>query len=99
MEEAVEQNKDMDVLLDYDLEFHRVITESANNPLLTNVYEYITRLTIPSRKKATQRIFDTGNNKLFLELHEKWIALFKTGTLHDIPDILKEHYVFWENEK
>ncbi len=39
MEEAVEQNKDMDVLLDYDLEFHRVITESANNPLLTNVYE------------------------------------------------------------
>lgn len=99
MEETIKRTDDMETVLDSDLQFHRVITECTENPLLVNMYEYITRLTIPSRKKATRRIFDTGNREIFISLHEEIVNMFVSNDRSKILENVKKHYIFWKDEK
>jgi len=99
MEKTIKETADMDRVLEADLAFHRTITECTENPLLVNMYEYITKLTIPSRKKATQRIFDTGNREIFITLHEEIVNMFAEKDMSKILETVKKHYIFWKDEK
>ena len=99
MEETIKRTDDMETVLDSDLQFHRVITECTEEPLLCNIYEYRTSLTIPLRKKAARIMFDTGNREIFMSLHEEIVNMFVSNDRSKILENVKKHYIFWKDEK
>ncbi|MEA5085251.1 MAG: GntR family transcriptional regulator [Lachnospiraceae bacterium] len=94
-----DENATVDEVLERDLFFHRSIIDCTKNQLLSTMYDYIIRLTIPSRIKATERIFATGNRQLFLQLHQQMFQLLKNRDKSMIEETVKNHYMFWRKEE
>jgi DNA-binding FadR family transcriptional regulator len=92
------KNATIKEILDTDLSFHKSIIDCTNNQLLSTMYDYIIRLTIPSRIKATEHIFATGKRQVFLQLHKQMFEVLKNRNKNKIEETVKNHYMFWRNE-
>ncbi len=100
MEEVlVDDTISIEEILEKDLAFHKSIIDCTNNQLLATMYDYIIRLTIPSRIKATERIFESGNRLTFLELHRQTYEILKSRDKSLIEETVKNHYTFWRKEE
>lgn len=100
MEEILaDESANVEEILEKDLLFHKSIIECTNNQLLSTMYDYIIRLTIPSRIKATEHIFATGNRQMFLQLHKQMFEVLKNRDKSRIEETVKNHYMFWCKEK
>lgn len=86
----------IDRVLELDNQFHTRITDAAQNPMLTTITEYITRLTLPSRLETTRRVMEQGDIEHFVDLHRQLLTVIERRQLDLIPQTVQDHYVFWK---
>ena len=86
----------IDRVLELDNRFHTRITDAAQNPMLTTITEYITRLTLPSRLETTRRVMESGQIEYFVDLHRQLLTVIERRELDLIPQTVQDHYVFWK---
>lgn len=82
--------------LDLDSRFHTRIADAAQNPMLSTITEYITRLTLPSRLETTRSIIESGDIERFVDLHRQMLTVIERRQLELIPQTVQDHYVFWK---
>lgn len=88
---------DSQSLMQADMDFHMAVTKAAENELLTSVYSYVERITLPSRLNAIARILAQGETEHFLELHKQLVDIIE-GRSSRIEQTLNEHYMYWNRE-
>lgn len=82
-------------VLQADVDFHRALVESTGNPILCNMYEYVDRITTPSREKTVELVLEKNQAEKFILLHQKIINLLLEKNYQNIESVLAEHYQFW----
>lgn len=80
-----------------DNEFHLAITKMVGNEILYNINGYISKFTLPSRLKTTEDNIKNGTIQNYYVLHEKIYKLLEEKNVSMIEQIIKEHYIYWEN--
>lgn len=86
-------------IMDEDTNFHMQIAKITNNEQLVNITDYITRITIPSRRKTIKRVLESGGIEHFIELHEQMIQVIEKKQYDQIGRAVLDHYVYWKEEK
>ncbi len=87
---------DIDVLLKADVDFHMSIVKAIDNALLISMYHYVDRITIPSRKQATQCIIQKDVKDSFINLHKDIVDLILRQDVDQISEVVNRHYRFWK---
>ncbi|MDO4272404.1 MAG: GntR family transcriptional regulator [Eubacteriales bacterium] len=88
----------VDEIMAYDEEFHSVIAEAAGNIQLVNITDYITRITIPSRKKTVEKIVNLKEADNFISLHNQLIRVIEEKQFDQIEKAVLDHYVYWKEK-
>lgn len=94
--EFQQQEPSVDHILDLDLTFHTEITGAINNPEISTVASYITRLTVPSRRRAVRRWIESGKSDVFLALHRDIVDVIARRDTASIVRVVEEHYINWK---
>lgn len=94
-----EDHIEVELVLEADIIFHMAIVKAIDNELLESMYNYVDRITIPSRTRATNLILDSQKISDFVKLHEEIIDLIRNKDVLKISDIVEEHYYFWQKIK
>lgn len=96
MQEAARRTPpNIDGILEKDLAFHLAVTDAIHNPLVTTVYEYITRISVPSRRISIEKWIADQNMDLFLDLHRRIVRTIEEGDQASIEKVIRAHYVYW----
>ncbi len=98
-DEVQKENMDVDLLLEADIKFHMSIGEAIQNQLLINMYNYVDRITIPSRIYATKLIIEKNARDRFIQLHQKIVDLIEHHNVQSVNEVVNEHYMFWKQIK
>lgn len=97
MEEAIHKEiPDVEQVMDADTRFHAAIAAMGHNPQLVTITEYITRLTIPSRKKTVCDVIQKGETGHFIELHKEVLEVIKKRQSSAVVKTVQDHYVYWK---
>ena len=83
-------------VLELDMKFHSRIAGAANNPMLETITEYITLLTLPSRRKTTRKVMESGEIDNFVELHRRLLTVIERHQTEEIVRAVQDHYVYWK---
>jgi GntR family transcriptional repressor for pyruvate dehydrogenase complex len=94
-EEFKKPQPDIDKLLDMDLRFHNKIAGSINNPQITTVNNYITRLSLPSRRQSIEKWIRDGKADTFIELHSEIVDVIEKRDVSRIEQVIEAHYIYW----
>lgn len=86
----------VDDIMELDEQFHGEIGMAAENEQLLNITNYITRITVPSRKKTIEKILHIGDQKNFIHLHEQLIKVIEERQFDQIERTVLDHYVYWK---
>lgn len=86
-------------IMDQDTDFHMKIARFTDNEQLVNITDYITRITIPSRRKTVRRVLESGGGKHFIELHQQMIQVIENQQYNQVGKAVMDHYVYWKEEK
>ncbi|MGN0975743.1 MAG: FadR/GntR family transcriptional regulator [Gemmiger sp.] len=86
----------VDRVLELDSRFHSNIAGAAQNPMLTTITEYITRLTLPSRLETTRKVLQCGQVEEFVDLHRQILTVIERRQTDAIVKTVQDHYVFWK---
>lgn len=85
-------------VMELDTRFHSIIAQITHNPQVASVTEYITRLTVPSRMETVDRVLKSGAVDNFVQLHRQIVSLIASKDAARIVEVVKNHYVYWEND-
>lgn len=88
---------DADKVLKADIDFHNALEYATHNKLVVTINSVITKLTIPSRLKATKRMLDENMNEFIISTHKKMMDAVEKKELSQIIKIVEESYVQWES--
>jgi len=100
MEKELHRSKpSIEKIMGWDTAFHGALAEKADNPQLITITNYITRLTIPSRRETVSRVLHSGDLDNFLNLHRKMLDVVKKGRSEKVVETVMEHYVYWKEGK
>lgn len=83
-------------ILELDMEFHRSIAQTIQNPQIDTVTSYIGRMTVPSRRETVQKWLDRGQIEEFLDLHRRIAEVIEKKDASRIVQVVKDHYVLWK---
>lgn len=86
----------LDRVLELDMKFHSRIAGAANNPMLETITEYITLLTLPSRRETTRKVMEANEIDNFVELHRRLLTVIERRDAGEIVRAVKDHYVYWK---
>lgn len=78
-----------------DSDFHRCLAEISHNSQLVTLADYIDRLTIPTRIKATELIMGQGKEAEYIHLHQQIVHIVEASAVSEIEDTVNSHYYFW----
>ncbi len=81
-------------ILEKDLAFHKAIAATIGNPQVDILTDYITRMTIPARKRAVQKWIELGKQAEFIRLHREIIAVIAERDMARVTEVVENHYVF-----
>lgn len=95
-QEMHQNNPSTDRIMELDTQFHSAIAQTTRNPQLVSVTEYITRLSVPSRRKTVERVLRDGEIDNFVELHRQLVALIANRDTRQIERVVLDHYVYWD---
>ncbi|SFR87539.1 FadR/GntR family transcriptional regulator [Anaeromicropila populeti] len=95
-EEIYKENPSVDTIMDLDKQFHELIASKAHNPQLVTITEYITRLTIPSRKQTVCEVLKQGDKENFINLHKQMLEVVENRQKEKIVQTVLDHYVYWK---
>lgn len=82
--------------LELDSQFHTQIAGAAQNPMLTTITEYVTRLSLPSRLETTRRIIESNDIERFVDLHRQLLTVIERRQTDAIVQTVQDHYIFWK---
>ena len=100
MQKAAELSPpDVERILEQDLAFHLAVTDATHNPQVTTVYEYITRISVPSRRTSIEKWIADQNMDLFLDLHRQIVRVIEEGDTASIERVIRAHYVYWRRTR
>ena len=85
-------------VMELDTRFHALIAQTTHNPQIASVTEYITRLTVPSRMETVERVLRSGDVQHFVDLHRQIVTLIADRQAERIVEVVKNHYIYWEND-
>lgn len=88
---------DADKVLKADIDFHNALEYATHNKLVVTINSVITKLTIPSRLKATKRMLDENMNEFIISTHKKMMDAVEKKEMSQIIKIVEESYVQWES--
>ncbi|SES78307.1 DNA-binding transcriptional regulator, FadR family [Pseudobutyrivibrio sp. C4] len=94
--ELCEENPDIDALLELDRKFHSILVEKANNPQLITITDYITRLTLPSRRATIEKIISDGQTDEFISLHRQMLEVVEKKEADKVVETVMNHYKYWK---
>ncbi|MBE5913902.1 MAG: FadR family transcriptional regulator [Pseudobutyrivibrio ruminis] len=94
--ELCEENPDIDTLLELDRKFHSILVEKANNPQLITITDYITRLTLPSRRATIEKIISDGQTDEFISLHRQMLEVVEKKEADKVVETVMNHYKYWK---
>ena len=80
-----------------DNQFHLAITKMVGNEILYTINDYISKFTLPSRLKTTEENIKNDTIQNYYVLHKKIYRLLEEKNVSMIEQIIKEHYIYWEN--
>ena len=80
-----------------DNQFHLAITKMVGNEILYTINDYISKFTLPSRLKTTEENIKNDTIQNYYVLHKKIYKLLEEKNVSMIEQIIKEHYIYWEN--
>ena len=83
-------------VLELDMKFHSRIAGAANNPMLETITEYITLLTLPSRRETTRKVMESEEIDNFVELHRRLLTVIERHQTEEIVRAVQDHYVYWK---
>lgn len=83
-------------VLELDTKFHTMIAQAGDNPMLTTITEYITRLTLPSRYQTTEKVIQSGEIAEFVQLHLQLLTVIENRQSEKIVETVQNHYVYWK---
>ncbi len=92
-----EMNKpepDPELVLDLDLKFHSSIAGTMGNPQVDILTSYITRMTVPARKRAVEEWIRSGKQGEFVRLHRDIIDVIEKRDFSRINQVVNNHYIF-----
>ena len=61
------------------------------------INDYISKFTLPSRLKTTEENIKNDTIQNYYVLHKKIYRLLEEKNVSMIEQIIKEHYIYWEN--
>lgn len=88
---------DADKVLKADIDFHNALEYATHNKLVVTINSVITKLTIPSRLKATKIMLDENMNEFIISTHKKMMDAVEKKEMSQIIKIVEESYVQWES--
>lgn len=88
---------DADKVLKADIDFHNALGYATHNKLVVTINSVITKLTIPSRLKATKIMLDENMNEFIISTHKKMMDAVEKKEMSQIIKIVEESYVQWES--
>lgn len=88
----------LDEVMTADTDFHSVIAKATKNEMIISITEYVTRITIVSRKKTVQMVLDSGEVENFIELHRQMLQVIKNRQVDQIERAVLDHYVYWKKD-
>lgn len=91
-------NPSVDEVMELDEQFHSEIGAAAENEQLHNITNYITRITVPSRKRTIEKILQMGDAETFIHLHYQLIRVIEERQFDQIEKAVLDHYVYWKKE-
>ncbi len=94
--ELYEDDPSIDRIMDCDTEFHSAIAAIANNPQLVTITDYITKLTIPSRKQTIKNILENQEEENFIKLHRQMLDVIEHRQSELIVKTVLDHYIYWK---
>ncbi len=94
--ELCEENPCIDALLELDRKFHSILVEKANNPQLITITDYITRLTLPSRRATIEKIISDGQTDEFISLHRQMLEVVEKKEADKVVETVMNHYKYWK---
>lgn len=89
------EEPDIDSLLEMDMRFHNKIASSIDNPQIITVNDYITRLSMPSRRKSIEKWIEDDAADKFIELHSEIVDVIEKKDLSHVDQVIKAHYIYW----
>lgn len=95
-EEISREDPDVDKLCELDFAFHSRISNSIKNPQVESVNDYVTRLTVPSRREAIVRWISDDERDLFVSLHRQIADVIEKRDTTQIVRVVEEHYIKWK---
>ena len=81
-------------VLDIDLKFHSAIAGTMGNPQVDILTSYITRMTVPARRKAVEEWIRYGKQDEFIRLHRDIIDVMEKRDFSRINQVVNNHYIF-----
>ena len=94
--ELHKQEPDIEQVLELDKRFHSKIAEVSNNPMLETITDYITLLTLPSRRQTIEKVVASGEIEHFVELHRQLLTVIERRQANEIVRAVSDHYVYWK---
>ena len=85
-----------DRIMDLDTQFHDAIAARTKNPQIMTITDYVTKLTIPSRRQTVLRALEENREKQFIELHEQMICVLENREADKVVETVLGHYVLWD---
>ncbi len=93
-EEMNKENPDAERVLELDLNFHSAIAGTIGNPQVDILVSYITRMTVPARRKAVEEWIRSGKQGEFIRLHREIIEVIEHRDFSRINSVVNNHYIF-----
>ncbi len=90
-----EEKPSEEAIMEMDTSFHSMLAEASGNPQLKTIMAYITRLTLPSRKRTLNEVLQQGEIEKFIMLHRQWLEVLEKKDVERIDQTVLDHYVFW----
>lgn len=94
-QELASPNCSAEKILEIDRCFHAYIVEIAQSKLVLDVSEYITRITLPSRKRTIESVIEKNEMDHFIAKHEDIVAVVQNRAFQDIDRVVMSHYEYW----
>ncbi len=88
---------DPEIVQKLDCDFHLSITQALNNPPLSQMCEYFTRVTLPARKGTIGDMLRAQAHEGFYLLHQQLFDVIERKDKSQIDYVLDRHYVHWKD--
>ncbi len=87
-----------DDILDADINFHKALERTIDNPLVEKISAVIERLSRVTRARAVDYFIKNNELAAMLQLHQNVLDVVVKKDETAVSGVVDEHFKYWENE-